>query len=437
MAKRIRALDNWERLVRAILQREHLLSSAATGTGTAPASLGGKAADIDRILQAANEIEDEDPNVTRILCESAYIMAHAMDPNSKGRGVMQFKTALMSVIKTKPKEGVSHDKEHDIQYLWNFYSRYKRHKRVSEMEYEQQEWIESGTFSTNNIREMEVRVSQMKNAYVILRTLLDVLEFLVGDSNDRLRRQILEEVKRIKKSDDVLGELFPYNIVPLDVPSWTNAVGFFSEVRAAVAAIGYTPDIPRLPSSFEAPEMRKLDIFDFLQFIFGFQVDNVRNQRENVILTIANAQAQINLPSGTDPKIEDAAVTEVFCKVLDNYMKWCAHLGLRIAWKSTNELNKTRKIILISLYLLIWGEASNVRFLPECICYIFHNMAEELEAVINLQEAVPATSCKCEDGSVSYLKSIISPIYDTLKEVCDNYFTFVLLICYSSFCNVE
>jgi hypothetical protein len=29
-------------------------------------------------------------------------------------------------------------------------------------------------------------------------------------------------------------------------------------------------------------------------------VDNVRNQRENVILTVANAQAQIGLPS-TDP----------------------------------------------------------------------------------------------------------------------------------------
>ncbi|KAJ1692919.1 hypothetical protein LUZ63_009617 [Rhynchospora breviuscula] len=418
MAKRIRALDNWERLVRAILQREHLLSSAATSSSTAPSSLGSKAADIDRILQAANEIEDEDPNVTRILCESANIMAQAMDPNSKGRGVLQFKTALMSVIKTKTK-GVSHDREHNIQYLWNFYSRYKRHKRVSEMERELQEWIESGTFGIN-IGEMEVRANQMKNVYVILRTLLDVLEFLVGDSNDRLRRQVLEEVKRIKKSDDVLrGEIFPCNIVPLDAPSWTNAVGFFPEVRAAVAAIGYTPDIPRLPSSFEAPEMRKLDIFDLLQFIFGFQVDNIRNQRENVILTIANAQAQINLPSGTDPKIEDAAVTEVFCKVLDNYMKWCAHLGLRIAWKSTNALNKTRKIILISLYLLIWGEASNVRFLPECICYIFHNMAEELEAVINLQEAVPATSCKCEDGSVSYLKSIISPIYDTMKEEAD------------------
>ena len=32
------------------------------------------------------------------------------------------------------------------------------------------------------------------------------------------------------------------------------------------------------------------------------------------------------------------------------------------------------ELIYISLYLLIWGEASNIRFMPECICYIFHNV---------------------------------------------------------------
>lgn len=29
----------------------------------------------------------------------------------------------------------------------------------------------------------------------------------------------------------------------------------------------------------------------------------------------------------------------------------------------------------MGLYLLIWGEASNVRFMPECLCYIFHNVS--------------------------------------------------------------
>jgi len=37
-------------------------------------------------------------------------------------------------------------------------------------------------------------------------------------------------------------------------------------------------------------------------------------------------------------------------------------------------IDRDRKLFLVSLYFLIWGEAANVRFLPECICYIFHNV---------------------------------------------------------------
>lgn len=33
------------------------------------------------------------------VCEQAYTMAQNLDPNSIGRGVLQFKTGLMSVIK--------------------------------------------------------------------------------------------------------------------------------------------------------------------------------------------------------------------------------------------------------------------------------------------------------------------------------------------------
>lgn len=34
-----------------------------------------------------------------------------------------------------------------------------------------------------------------------------------------------------------------------------------------------------------------------------------------------------------------------------------------------------RKLLYMALYLLIWGEAANVRFMPECLCYIFHNVS--------------------------------------------------------------
>lgn len=30
------------------------------------------------------------------------------------------------------------------------------------------------------------------------------------------------------------------------------------------------------------------------------------------------------------------------------------------------------KLLYIGLYLLIWGEAANLRLMPECLCYVFH-----------------------------------------------------------------
>lgn len=33
-----------------------------------------------------------------------------------------------------------------------------------------------------------------------------------------------------------------------------------------------------------------------------------------------------------------------------------------------------RKLLYMALYLLIWGEAANLRFMPECLCYIYHHV---------------------------------------------------------------
>jgi len=40
-----------------------------------------------------------------------------------------------------------------------------------------------------------------------------------------------------------------------------------------------------------------------------------------------------------------------------------------------------RKILYMGLYLLIWGEAANIRFMPECLCYIFHNVSNTFRHV--------------------------------------------------------
>ncbi|XP_071909992.1 callose synthase 10-like [Coffea arabica] len=150
---------------------------------------------------------------------------------------------------------------------------------------------------------------------------------------------------------------------------------------------------------------------------FYLQKDNLRNQRENVVLALANAQSRLSLPIEADPKIDEKAVKEVFLKVLDNYIKWCRYLRIRLVYNSLEAINRDRQLFLVSLYFCIWGEAANVRFLPECICYIFHHMARELDAILDHGEAHPASNFTNEDGVVSYLEQVICPIYKIMQEI--------------------
>ncbi|RXH96125.1 hypothetical protein DVH24_008625 [Malus domestica] len=376
-----RVYDNWKRLVRATLKREQLRSSGQghervpSGiAGAVPPSLG-KTTNIDAILQAADAIQAEDPN--------AYSMAQNLDPKSDGRGVLQFKTGLMSVIKQKlaKKDGGQIDRNRDIEHLWDFYQRYKRRHRVDDIQKQEQRWRESGTFSADFGDYLE-----MKKTIATLRALVEVMEALSKDADPNgVGRLITEELRKVKNTGATLsGELTAYNIVPLEAPSLTNAIGVFPEVRGAISALRYTEEFPRLPADFEISGQRAADMFDLLECVFGFQ------------------------------KVDEKAINEVFLKVLDNYIKWCKYLRIRLAWNSLQAIDQDRKLFLVSLYFLIWGEAANVRFLPECICYIFHHMAKELDAILDHGEANPAASCRTESGSVSFLDQIIFPIYETL-----------------------
>lgn len=60
---------------------------------------------------------------------------------------------------------------------------------------------------------------------------------------------------------------------------------------------------------------------------------------------------------------------------LDTWLTFTLHIQLKFVSHSFQAINRDRKLFLVSLYFLIWGEAANVRFLPECICYIFHHVS--------------------------------------------------------------
>ncbi|KAL3519146.1 hypothetical protein ACH5RR_021735, partial [Cinchona calisaya] len=421
-----RAEELWERLVRAALQRQRSRTDAhgRVDSGIAanvPSSLANNR-DIDDILRAADEIQDQDANVARILCEHAYSLAQNLDPNSEGRGVLQFKTGLMSVIKQKlaKREGGSIDRSQDIARLQEFYKQYREKNNVDKLREEEMQLRESGIFS-GNIGELERKAVKRKRVSATLKVLGTVLLQLTKEvSPEEAARLIPEELKHVIESDAAMTEdLVAYNIIPLDAPSTTNAIAFFPEVRASVSAIKYFRGLPKLPANFSIPHTRSVDMFDFLHYTFGFQKDNVSNQREHVIHLLANEQSRLRILEEPEPILDEAAVQNVFLKSLENYINWSRYLAILPVWNNLEALSKEKKLLFISLYFLIWGEASNIRFLPECLCYIFHNMGRELEDILRQQVAQPASSCVFENG-VSFVDQVICPLYDVVAAEAAN-----------------
>lgn len=417
-----RSEANWERLVRAALRRERaggdVHGQLASGiAGTVPTSLGNNL-HIDEILRAADEIQDEDPTISRILCEHAYSLAQKLDPNSEGRGVLQFKTGLMSVIKQKlaKRDGGSMDRSQDIARLQEFYKLYRKAHKVDELREDEMKLRESAVYS-GNLGELERKTVQRKKVFATLKVLGTVVEELTKEmSPEDADSLISDEMRQVMESDAALSEdVVSYNIIPLDAPSITNVITELPEVRAAISALNYYRDLPRLPGEFTVPNTRRPDMLDFLQYVFGFQKDNVSNQRENIVHLLANAQSRVGIPVGGEPKIDQDAVHIVFGKSLDNYIKWCHYLPIRPAWNNLESSDIEKKLLLACLYYLIWGEAGNIRFLPECLCYIFHQMCKELEVIMREQTAVPASSCvNAALDKVSFLDQVISPLYEVI-----------------------
>ncbi|KAK4783366.1 hypothetical protein SAY86_007740 [Trapa natans] len=213
-----------------------------------------------------------------------------------------------------------------------------------------------------------------------------------------------------------------YNIIPIhdllqtDHPSLRHP-----EVRAAAAALRLVDDL-RKPSVQWTADM---DLMDWVGYFFGFQADNVRNQREHLVLHLANSQMRRTpLPSSPDA-LYPAVVYDFRKKLFKNYNLWCSYLGKTPSlWLSsrTDTIGLRRELMYISLYLLIWGEAANLRFMPECLCYIFHHMAMDLNHILegDFDRNTGRPFSPSISGQNAFLKYVVTPIYKTIKVEVDN-----------------
>ncbi|KAI1080277.1 glycosyltransferase family 48 protein [Whalleya microplaca] len=79
-------------------------------------------------------------------------------------------------------------------------------------------------------------------------------------------------------------------------------------------------------------------------------------------------------------------------------------------WKTRmNRMSQHDRVRQIALYLLCWGEANQVRFMPECLCFVFKCADDYLNspACQNLVEPV-------EEGT--FLNNVITPLYQYCRD---------------------
>ncbi|KAE9618584.1 putative 1,3-beta-glucan synthase [Lupinus albus] len=122
------------------------------------------------------------------LCEHAYSLSQNLDPNSEGRGVLQFKTGLLSVIKQKlaKREVGTIDRSQDIVRLQEFYKLYRDKNNADKLREEETKLRESGAFTREILGELERKTVQRKRVFATLKVLGTVLEQLTKEIPDEV-----------------------------------------------------------------------------------------------------------------------------------------------------------------------------------------------------------------------------------------------------------
>ncbi|XP_057966118.1 callose synthase 5 [Malania oleifera] len=364
-----------------------------------PSSLGS----IAPILRVATEIEQERPRVAYLCRFYAFEKAHRLDPNSSGRGVRQFKTALLQRLERDNASSLaSRVKKTDAREIESFYQQYYEHYVRA---------LDKGEQADR---------AQLGKAYQTAGVLFEVLCAVnKTEKVEEVAPEIIAAARDVQEKKEIYA---PYNILPLDSAGASQSIMQLEEVKAGVAALWNTRGL-NWPASFEQHRQKAgdLDLLDWLRAMFGFQRDNVRNQREHLILLLANVHIRLHPKPEPLNKLDDRAVDAVMNKLFKNYKTWCKFLGRKHSLRLPQGQQEVqqRKILYMGLYLLIWGEAANIRFMPECLCYIFHNMAYELHGLLaGNVSIVTGENIKPSYGGddESFLRKVITPLYRVIEK---------------------
>ncbi|GJM87531.1 hypothetical protein PR202_ga03495 [Eleusine coracana subsp. coracana] len=346
--------------------------------------------EIAPILRVANEVEASNPRVAYLCRFYAFEKAHRLDPTSSGRGVRQFKTALLQRLERENDPTLKgRVKQSDAREMQSFYQHYYK-KYIQALQ---------------NAADKADR-AQLTKAYQTAAVLFEVLKAVNVSQKIEVDQAILETHNQVEEKKKLY---LPYNILPLDPDSANQAIMRYPEIQAAFHALRNTRGLTWPKEHDKKPDS---DLLGWLQAMFGFQKDNVSNQREHLILLLANVHIRQVTKPDQQPKLDDRALDAVMKKLFKNYKKWCK-------LPTIQQEVQQRKLLYMGLYLLIWGEAANLRFMPECLCYIYHHMAFELYGMLagNVSPTTGENVKPAYGGEEeAFLKKVVTPIYKVIEK---------------------
>ncbi|XWS30100.1 hypothetical protein CRYUN_Cryun24cG0088900 [Craigia yunnanensis] len=372
-----------------------------------PSNIGNSAVDSDLvpsslpsialILRVANEIEADNPRVAHLCRVYAFKDANRLDPTSSGRGVRQLKTYLSNRVEEEKDEIKPQLARTDAREIQLYYQ----------------------IFYEKNIKEGQdtKQPEEMARFYRIAIVLHDVLKTVVPSSQVDYKTN-----KYVKELESKKEQYEHYNILPLYAVGIKPAIMKLPEINVAFQALRNVENLP-LPVATSDVNLSVNDIFDWLLSLYGFQKGNIANQREHLILLLANIDVR-NKNLETYFQLDSITIQHLTDEIFKNYESWCnyMHHESNIRRYPQGYTIQQLQLIYIALYLLIWGEASNMRFMPECICYIFHNMARDVfETLSSKVHPVSDTNQTAALDHEYFLRTVITPIYKVLfKEAGKN-----------------
>ncbi|KAJ6387796.1 hypothetical protein OIU77_026380 [Salix suchowensis] len=158
--------------------------------------------EIAPILRVANEVEISNPRVAYLCRFYAFEKAHTLDPTSSGRGVRQFKTALLQRLERENDPTLmGRVKKCDAREVQSFFQHYYK-KYIQALQ---------------NAADKAYR-AQLTRAYQTLNVLSEVLKAVNMAQSIEVDREILEAQDEVAEKTQIY---LPYNIPP-PVPSSAN-----------------------------------------------------------------------------------------------------------------------------------------------------------------------------------------------------------------------